>query len=71
MKLRSNYTKLHLHQTKEREEHTILGGRARSAARPNLVRLKRMSFRTLCLSNIMALFPSPKLPYTVIGLATY
>lgn len=48
---------------------TILGGRARSAALPSLVRLNTMVFRILSFSKIMALLPSLYIDVFCIGLA--
>jgi hypothetical protein len=42
----------------EVEQLTILGGIARSAARPILVRLNTMFFRTFSFRRIMAFWPS-------------
>lgn len=50
---------------------TILGGRARSAALPFLVRRRTMFFKIFCFSNSIALFPRNWFPYNCIGVATY
>jgi len=50
---------------------TIFGGIARSAARPFLVRLNTMPFRTFSFRSIMALLPSSLAESNCIGLAMY
>lgn len=50
---------------------TILGGSARSAALPFLVRLRSMLFKILCFSNIMAFLPLPIFPCACIGVAIF
>lgn len=51
--------------------HTILGGSARSAALPLLVRLNTMLFKILCFNKSIAALPHPVFPESCIGEETY
>lgn len=53
------------------QKHTILGGSARSAALPFLVRLNNMLFKILCFNRSIAPLPPPVFPESCIGVAIF
>lgn len=54
-----------------RKELTILGGRARSEARPLFVRLSSIFLRIFCFSKNIARCPLEVFPCNCIGVATF